>query len=198
MLRSLCFAALLCVASTAGADPITFSNDDVNLGSGTVIPLTNEFAALGLSFTNVYRYIDERDPFPESPDSPVGFGISPDGFGGGDAVRVDLVSETASFSFDWWTIHPTVDFSVTAYGADGSVVATFFSAADRGTSTLIGTGPIKAFTFGDPTSRTFGSTNISTLDLSPAAIPEPQTFLLLAAGLVTLAYRAHRRRSLSH
>jgi hypothetical protein len=65
MLRSLCFAALLCVASTAGADPITFSNDDVNLGSGTVIPLTNEFAALGLSFTNVYRYIDERDSFPE-------------------------------------------------------------------------------------------------------------------------------------
>lgn len=170
---------------------LRFTNAEVNLGTGTQIPLTNEYSAYGVTFSNVYRYIDGRDPFSDAPDQVSGqnLGIA-NGFGG-QLGTVSFAGTTPYITFDWWTINSPVN--VFAYDASDNLVGSFTSGLGSGTNTIVGSAAIAYFQFRDNTG--FAPIANLTYDLGAAPIPEPST---LAAGgiaiFVGLATSWRRRR----
>ncbi|MCI0621626.1 MAG: PEP-CTERM sorting domain-containing protein [Acidobacteria bacterium] len=183
---------LLCVLLLGGlsvlevnADPITlhFTNNEVNLGTGSVINLAgNEFSAFGLTMTNIYRYVDGRDPFSDAPNQISGsnVGIAAQ-IGSSGLGRIDFDSDTPSVTFDWWTISGT--FNLRAFDSSNNLVGSFLGGVGSGTNTI--TGPVSYITFNDA-GGFIAIANLS-YDLGSTSVPEPASLLLLSAGIIVLA-----------
>ena len=177
--------AMLLGATGAEAIIITFTEnlavipappwqDPVQPGPG--LP-TNEFAAQGILVTDVYQYVDTRDPWDD-----VGLATVYDQFFVGQVGVIDFIVPTNSLMVDWW-INSSATIYVEAYDTSAILVDSFSYTAPgsllSGTDTLTGS-MISQMRFFD----SGGYPGISTLEFEP--IPEPMTMLMLGglgAGL---------------
>ncbi len=192
--------AFVALAMLVGVSPASayfytmdFTNTTLDLGPDGQINLTDQYDAFGLSFHQVYRYYDPRDPWPE--DGSYGWGIS-NGFIAQNYTTAALGTVffnevTDSITFDWWTLDPEA-FYLTAYDAGGGVLGTV-SGTGFGSATIVATG-IKYIDFHNDG----GFVSIANLsyERSTPSIPEPATAVLFGLGLLGAGiYRRARRKA---
>jgi hypothetical protein len=200
MKKATLLLALLLVASTASAVPVTlrFTNADLDLGLSSVIPVTTEYSATwGITFSNAYRYIDGRDVFSDAPndvgtpcpnsnaDGRCNFGIT-NLLGEGTPGVLFFNTPTSFVTFDWEAL-AGITGTWTTFSTLGVVLDTFTSNSS-GTETVFG--DIGRIEFSGKAGFAF-IPNI-TYDLPSAAVPEPTTVLLTGTGLLALARRRRR------
>jgi hypothetical protein len=178
-------AVAIMAVGSANAVPYTmdFTNATLNIGAASQIDLTNQYAAFGLSFNSIYRYIDSRDPFDQ-------YGIS-NGTANQNGTpaatgTVTFTSATNFVTFDWWTIDRN-DCVVTAFDASNNVLGNFVGNG-QGTYTINATG-IKFLTLHDDG----GFAQISNLTYDRNPVPEPATMTLLGLGLLGAGVARRRR-----
>ncbi len=184
------FAAIITLIAVSPASAyfytMDFANTTLDLGSATQLNLTNQYNAFGLNFHQVYRYIDERDPWQEWDPywgTGTGTGIS-NGFVAQGYTEAALGTVwfnelTDSVAFDWWTITDNV-FHVTAYDEGGVVLGTF-SGNGSGSELIVATG-IKYLDFHND-GGFVQMANLSYERTRPV-IPEPATAALFGLGLL--------------
>jgi len=169
---------------------------------GSIVNLTNQLADDGVTFSNVYRYIDNRDPWLElDPDGggtwyygDYGFGIA-NGVLEGQLIEVTMgtvyfTTPVSKVTIDWWDIY-TGQIHIIAYDSDDNVVDTFdgptTSTNDLGTETLWGSNVISYLTF----NNSGGLVQIANMTFSP--IPAPGAVLLGGIGVVLVGWLRRRR-----
>jgi len=167
---------------------------EVDVGGGSQVDLTNQFAAYGVTFDHVYRYIDSRDPWKETDPygygygSNYGWGISngwiADGTIPGTLGTVLFTQPTPYVTIDWWTITGTL--YVDAYDSGANNIDSF-SGSGSGTQTLSGLGLISYMTFND----SGGYVQIANMTYAP--IPAPGAILLGGIGVGLVGWLRRRR-----
>ncbi len=146
-----------------------------------------EFAAYGVTFDHVYRYIDIRDPWPEN------YGISngwaAEAYAPGTLGTVIFTNPTPYVTIDWWDIS-TNQIHVWAYDSGNSLLDSFAgpttSSDDSGTTTLSG-GLISYMTFND------GGGYVQIANMTYAPIPAPGALLLGSMGMGIVGWLRKRR-----
>jgi hypothetical protein len=176
------------VIGTVGANAaVTLNFTEVDLGGSSQVDLTNQFAAYGVNFDHVYRYIDDRDPWPEIGGS--GYGIDNgwvgDNYQSSVIGTVLFTQSTPYVTIDWWTI--TGQIHVQVYDAGNNLIDSFVGQGS-GTETLSG-GQISYLTFND----SGGFEQIANMTFETAAVPVPGAILLGGIGVSIVGWLRRRR-----
>jgi hypothetical protein len=196
------FAAALLSPPVSRAYLIDFESVSDNSGLG--VPVTNQFAALGVSFDNVTAItagisLNELE-FPPGSGQTVGSNLA-------NGIMRLLFSIPVTDVAGYFTYNtPDVGLLLSAYDASDNLIGTVTSAFFNN----LGDG------LGDPSSapneqlKIFGVGAIARLEIDPnggdfvlddfeatpfAAVPEPGSFLLLAGGLMGLLARKRLRKT---
>lgn len=200
MTKSMRICAVIAVAAVNANAAITVNFTEVDVGGSWAVNLTNQFAAYGITFDHVYRYIDTRDPWKENgPQNPsespptIGYGIS-NGWvlEAGTLGTVLFTLPTPYVTIDWWDIDTNVVY-VDAYDATDNLLDSFTGPAnpgvDSGTTTLSGPGLISYMTLHD------GGGYVSIANMTYEPIPAPGAILLGGVGVCFVGW-LRRRKSL--
>ena len=178
-------AAFFLVPMRAIAEPLTLRFTELSLDINDV---TDEYARFGLTFANVYLYLEARDPFPDPAlGGRLGTGLSNGTFGDiftpGVFGRVRFQRPTPFIQLDWWVLFSGVEesFVVNLFGIDGHHLGAFSSSAEFGSTRLARGTAIASFSFGGPPGGFAGISNL-TFDRDTAPVPEPATVVLLGMG----------------
>ncbi len=179
--------AVMSVAAVNANAVVTLDFTEVNVGASSKVDLTNQFAAYGVTFDHVYRYIDIRDPWPEN------YGISngwaAEAYAPGTLGTVIFTNPTPYVTIDWWDIS-TNQIHVWAYDSGNSLLDSFAgpttSSDDSGTTTLSG-GLISYMTFND------GGGYVQIANMTYAPIPAPGALLLGSMGMGIVGWLRKRR-----
>jgi hypothetical protein len=171
MKKIVLFFTLFAFVGIAGAaTTVTFTNDDVDLGSDSQINITDQYAGFGITVDKAYRYIDSRDTWDNYG---ISNGFKEDNYVTATMGTVIFETPTPYVTIDWFTFSSTQQFVVDVYDADGGLVDSF-SGFDQGTETLQGAASIKTLTFHDEG----GFVAISNMTF----VPEPTALALLGLG----------------
>lgn len=188
-LRSVAWiVAFLLSAASAQAIELRFTNAEVDLGNGVQIPLTDQYASYGVTFEDVYRYVDSRDPFSDGPynlSHPLGIANGNPKLGTRTLGRVNFVypTDASGISFDWYSLNTAI--KVNTYGASGEHLGEFIKSGS-GSASL--PGQISYFTFSDST----GFVALSNLRFTQA--PEPNVAVaVFAAAAAFFTWRRRQR-----
>ncbi len=143
----------------------------------------NEWETLGLTISNTYWYSDVRDTF-----DTMGLSITVDA-----PATISFASSPSNLTFDYWVIaghQATYEAFDAAHNSLGSVFIDGSAGDILGTQSF--SGPIASLEWtGDR-----GYAQVSTLMI--AAIPEPQTYMMLTMGLVLIYFSSMRKKSISN
>jgi hypothetical protein len=203
-LSALLFASALVCASSANAATFTprFSDYAFPGSLFTVDAAANTFfsAAYGINVSNAYLYKDSRDTF-----DGIGVANGPvSGIGSPQTGRVSFLDTTDFVTVDYLAILAT---TYTAFSSSGVQLASFNSPGNtsNGTFTLNGGGDVIAYLtfsssggYGTISSLTYnydGTTGNGNTDLpNVPAVPEPETYAMMLAGLGLVGAIARRRK----
>ncbi len=201
MKRFITICAVIAVVAVNANAAVTVNFTEVDVGGSTAVDLTNQFAAYGITFDHVYRYIDTRDPWKENgPQNPgespptIGYGIS-NGWveevgNPGTLGTVFFTLPTPYVTIDWWDLDSN-QIHVQAYDAGGGLLDSFTgpptSSNDSGTQTLSGLGLISYMTFND------GGGYVSIANMTYEPIPAPGAILLGGIGVCFVGWLRRRR-----
>jgi hypothetical protein len=195
--------ALTAPSALAVPQLLHFDNIDLDLGLNSQVNLADQYSALyGVSFHEVYRYIDVRDPFVDpgalAGNPPLNFGISNGFIAQNEATATNGTmffdrGNTSYFNFDWWTIGDN-SMTVEAYDEWGVLQDNFFydGLIENGSGSVAMTGDIAYVEFHNHG----GFVNMANIGYdAPAAVPEPGTLALFGFGLTSGAAFLRRRRA---
>ncbi len=171
------------IVGTANALPVTIDFTEPEF-PGNLANASTEYAALGVTFSNAYYYVDVRDPFADDQ----GISNGPVGAGGTQAGQIDFAGNTSFFSFDWWTIG-TNEMVVEAYDGLGVLIAAFAGGSGSGTETIFG--DIATIKWHD----NGGFVQFSTIGFDVSEVPLPGAAILLLSGLGFLGGVRLRRKA---
>ena len=195
-LITICFVvAMMAVVAVNANAAVNLNFTEVDLGVATQVDLTNQFAAYGVTFDHVYRYIDARDPWKENgPQNPlespplIGYGISngwiAEGASPGALGTVLFTQPTPYVTIDWWTITGTL--YVDAYDSGANNIDSF-SGSGSGTEMISGAELISYMTFHD------GGGYVQIANMTYAPIPAPGAILLGSLGVGLVGWLRRRR-----
>ncbi|MCK5269681.1 MAG: hypothetical protein KAJ46_02805 [Sedimentisphaerales bacterium] len=178
---------LVMLGTVNAATTLQFTNSEVNLGSSSQIDLSNEFAAYGVNFSHVYRYIDSRDPWKDY-SATTGVGIS-NGWladGGPTSGTILFTNPTPYVTIDWWTITGTMYVDV--YDSSNTLLDSW-SGVGNGTETMQGASSISKLVWHDST----GYVQISNMTYEQSVIPAPGAVLLGSIGVGLVGWLRRRR-----
>ena len=166
----------------------TIDFTEVDLGSFPIVNLSDQFADYGVIFEDVYRYIDDRDPFGD--DHGISNGVYEDQLVSATLGTVHFTNPTSFVMIDWWLIAgPTTQLIVEVYDSSDNLLDSFATSAavTSGTETLMGSGLISYMTF----TNHGGQTQIANITFAP--IPAPGAVLLGGIGVVLVGWLRRRR-----
>lgn len=111
--------------------------------------ITNQYAAYGVEFDHVYRYVDDRDPWKDLGTTGCGIanGYFEDATNPGESGLIMFDNPTPYVTVDWWTVSTFVMY-IYAYDSAGNLVD-IFSGNGSGTETLQGSNWISSMVFND-------------------------------------------------
>ncbi len=202
ILHVVIFASLLVLVSfgtaSATAYDLHFTNDEVNVAS--LVSMTNEYSGYGLTFQDVYKYVNASDYWGAS-DLP--YGLRGSGIANGNRGelyqsntdgRVNFLIPATFISIDYWIVNPGGTpgglESFYFYDAGGNLIdpgTPSTNLTTSGTLTFYSPAGIGYFIFKDDG----GYVTVSNLRY---ATPEPGTLLLLGSGLLALVVVGQRHR----
>lgn len=187
--------------NTHAAVTVDFTQIDYST-YGSIVNLTDQLADYGVTFSDVYRYIDNRDPWLElDPDGSdtwytgdYGFGIA-NGVLEGQLITITVgtvyfTNPTPYVEIDWWDIY-TGQIHIIAYDSSDNIVDLFdgptTSTNDSGTVILSGSNLISYLTF----NNSGGLVQIANMTFSP--IPAPGAILLGGIGVGLVGWLRRRK-----
>lgn len=170
--------ALLCGSLSFGGT-ITFTEVPIPC----CVPVTNEFAAFGITMQDLYYYEDARDTFD-------GKGVALNS--NTNPGKIFFTAPTDSLSIDYWVINGYRG-TYSVYNTSDVLLSTLAIDASLGDQlgTHVFAGPnIARLELGG----SLGYTQVSTLRFDDSGqVPEPSTWALMLSGIGVLAVRRFRR-----
>ncbi len=189
--KKIVLCVVLCLimiqAAFASITTLNFTNDEVDLGHRPQVNITDQYEDFGVTFEDVFRYVDNRDPWRDSEEMG-GFGISngrlEDNFIESTEGKIYFDVITNYVSVDWWTTDKFVggelvptEIHIEAW--HNSYLIDSFVGIGDGTVTLANRVP----RYRNITHLIFhnngGFVQISNMSF----VPEPATILLLGFGI---------------
>ncbi len=183
LLKSTVATSLIVLSCAASAITVNFNNTEAPGVVNGSPPAPTSWS--GLNVTGAYWYADGRDTFDGQ-----GLSVHPIGRFGTGVVVLDAVSP--SVTVDYWAISGndvTVNWFDSAHALLGTVFLPTAGADAFGTMTF--GGGVKSVEW----SGNGGFAQISTMTFVAGAIPEPETYALMLAGLGLVSFMARRRQS---
>ncbi len=176
-LLALALTAASAALPASAATTITFTE----LGLPNLTPVTNQYAAFGITAANFYQYSDPRDTFD-------GQGIALDGSSG----TITFTGIVSAVSFDLLVV-PDSPLSVSLLDSGSNLLETFdfppSGPEATGSHAFTATG-VKFFVV----EGVDGRVGISTLRFTGGVIPEPASWALLIAGFGLVGTALRRQR----
>jgi len=203
VLRFLGAAALISLSAYGQAAVITFDDIQGGIGYSSPNPVSNQYAALGVTFSDLAGTVG----------AVTGASLNLSGFSGNNVLfatqhqsndsgdlRINFLSGTNSVAFDAF-LSASYYLSAFAYASNGSLINSYtFNGSPNygvGFHNSISTGTSISYllltSHPNGTPNNYGNFSIDNLNVS--AVPEPETYAMLLAGLGVIAASVKRRKA---